>query len=335
MTVRIHFTSEDLARTHLADGPRPLVELHMALRALQEPRYPVRFAAWRHHAVAHLRPRTRQLLDLVPAGGYSTDFCFPVQPSTAEEALEHVRSSTSSYLRQDLQQWSQLQPGVPSWAWRLAAEPDMFQHLVDVLDHAYTQVVAPFWPRIQHLAQADRALRLKHLTDHGMDGLLTRLNPRRLRWIPPVLEADTVNGRDEDLHLNGRGLLLIPSLFRSSFPAINDGTNPQPWLTFPLTDEDRASVLPPTTTATTLSPTPRSLAALLGHTRAAVLCTIADHPTCTTTELARHAHIAPSSASQHATVLRAAGLVDVTRQAHTAHHTLTPLGQALLNPPHL
>lgn len=51
---------------------------------------------------------------------------------------------------------------------------------------------------------------------------------------------------------------------------------------------------------------------------------------CTTGELARRLDISPAGASQHATVLRRAGLVLSTRRRNLVLHTLTPLGRALL-----
>ncbi|MER5935146.1 winged helix-turn-helix domain-containing protein [Streptomyces sp. NPDC002054] len=57
-----------------------------------------------------------------------------------------------------------------------------------------------------------------------------------------------------------------------------------------------------------------TLSTLLGRTRAVVLCVIADHPACTTTQLAQRAGISPASASEHATTLRGAGLTALTRE---------------------
>jgi len=330
VTVRIHFTDEDLGRTRLAEGPRPFVELHVALRVLQETGQPIRFGAWRRDVLTRLQPRARQLLDLIPARGYSTDFFIPVHTAGAEESLEAVRATTRTYLRQDVALWTQLQPRVASWTRRIPAEPDLFQHLADTLGHAHDEMIAPYWPRIARLAQADRALRLRQVADHGMHGLLARLNPRRLRWTPPVLEAATVDGREADVHLGGRGLLLIPSFFRSSYPVVNAGARPQPWMTFPLLTEEGDAVLP-ATAAAAVSRSARSLHALLGRSRATVLSVIADHPGCTTTELAHRAAMSKSGASEHATVLRAAGLTRVTRHRHGARHALTPLGEALMN----
>ncbi|MFJ3965661.1 winged helix-turn-helix domain-containing protein [Streptomyces sp. NPDC090036] len=79
------------------------------------------------------------------------------------------------------------------------------------------------------------------------------------------------------------------------------------------------------------APVPPALSALLGRTRAVVLCVIADRPASTTTQLARRAGISPAGASEHATTLRAAGLTALARERKAALHTLTHLGLTLLN----
>ncbi|MEL5958780.1 winged helix-turn-helix domain-containing protein [Streptomyces sp. CLV115] len=114
------------------------------------------------------------------------------------------------------------------------------------------------------------------------------------------------------------------------YPALDDRAEPQPWLTYPVGLRDTDHFPSRIGTARTLTVS-GSLTALLGHTRAVVLWTIADRPGCTTTELARHAGISPAGASQHATVLRAAGLTRTTRHHNTALHTITPAGHNLLN----
>jgi DNA-binding MarR family transcriptional regulator len=69
----------------------------------------------------------------------------------------------------------------------------------------------------------------------------------------------------------------------------------------------------------------------VGTTRAAVLTTVAEHPGCSTKELAALTGIAPASASEHATVLRRAGLINTVRHRNSAMHSPTALGIALLN----
>ncbi|MGW0577145.1 helix-turn-helix domain-containing protein [Streptomyces sp. NPDC002920] len=49
-----------------------------------------------------------------------------------------------------------------------------------------------------------------------------------------------------------------------------------------------------------------------------------------TSQLARRVGLSIASASEHATVLRRAGLVTTHRTGRTRHHSLTPLGAELL-----
>ena len=74
---------------------------------------------------------------------------------------------------------------------------------------------------------------------------------------------------------------------------------------------------------------PPSLTALLGRTRASVLDILATVPS-TTSELAQRGGMSLSSASEHASVLRAAGLVASHRRGTAVVHSATPLGLQLL-----
>lgn len=80
-----------------------------------------------------------------------------------------------------------------------------------------------------------------------------------------------------------------------------------------------------------LADVPASLCALLGRTRATVLCVIADRPGCSTAQLATGAGISLASAGEHASVLRTAGLTSLTKAGKRALHALSPAGRALLN----
>ena len=68
--------------------------------------------------------------------------------------------------------------------------------------------------------------------------------------------------------------------------------------------------------------------ALLGHTRAAVLELARSERTMS--ELARELRISAASASAHTKTLRSAGLIVTTRNGKSVLHTVTPLGDRLL-----
>ncbi len=184
--------------------------------------------------------------------------------------------------------------------------------------------VLPYWRQAYNRMDLEREARGRIVITKGVERMLSTLHPK-LRWKPPLLEIP--DERHLDVHLDDRGLLLSPSLFLGDHPAVlvdaNQRTAP-PTLVYAI---PRA-----TTTIAMLcgiaQPNDQALAALVGQTRAAALRALAE--TCTTSELARRVNISSAGASQHATVLREAGLITTCRNRNTVLHTLTALGAALL-----
>ncbi|MFI1683005.1 winged helix-turn-helix domain-containing protein [Streptomyces sp. NPDC020607] len=333
MPLRIHFTAADLARTRLAEAPRPMLELDIAVRLLQDGAHAARFGAWRRQSLRRLAPGVRRLFDLIPPTGWSVDFLDHAGAGSIEEAVERVRATPAARVRSDMETWAGRRPGqgLPGWTRALGGDGRLLGELADAVAHAHREVVAPYQEHMDALCRADRVLRAHQVAHGGWDMLLSGLNPRCIRWDSPVLELTTASGFTGDIHLAGRGLLLIPSVFGAVFPAFDETAEAQPWLTYPVGVRDTDLFLAPVETARVLSTVPDSLTALLGHTRAVVLWTIAEHPGCTTGELARRAGISPASASQHATVLRTAGLSCTVRHRNTALHTATYAGTHLLS----
>jgi DNA-binding transcriptional ArsR family regulator len=171
--------------------------------------------------------------------------------------------------------------------------------------------VAPFWRTVRDEVARERARAATLLANGGTEALLTGLSPL-LRWHDPILEAAPVG---EALHPNGRGLLLAPSYFCQDAPITLVRQETMPVLVFPVAHTlalVRDEVLPD----------------LLGRSRATLLEVAADGGS--TSELARRAGVLVSSASQHLTVLRRAGLVMSRREANAVIHQVTPLGVSLL-----
>ena len=126
-----------------------------------------------------------------------------------------------------------------------------------------------------------------------------------------------------EMELGGRGIALVPSVFVGKDPSLLENPNDvdeTPRLILPAADARGGHLWAASRGS--------ALAALVGRNRAAVLQSIADG--CTTTELARRAGISLAAASQHAAVLRGAGLIITRRQGGAVLHVLTPLGAELL-----
>ncbi|MFI7333139.1 ArsR/SmtB family transcription factor [Micromonospora aurantiaca (nom. illeg.)] len=327
--LKIIFSGEDVLRTRVAPAADPLWELVLSLHLLQGRSRDPMMTTWRRTVAHGLRTDTdaeqyRLLLALNPPRGYFPDFLTPSASREGIEAgLDAVRGTPVDMLRRDLTRLAG-ETALPSSAGALArGEPATLHHLTDAMARYQSLAVTPYWARVQAAVEADRARRARAMLDGGAEGLLASLRPN-MRWVSGVLEVlDYPDTRE--LHLDGRGLLLVPSFFCSRTPvALVDPTLP-PVLVYPV---DRLAGLTPASGAAA-SPQGEALAALLGRTRSRVL-QAADEG-CTTGEMARRLRISAAAASQHTTVLRNAGLLVSRRDRNTVLHTLTPLGRAVLD----
>ncbi|MFH9420780.1 ArsR/SmtB family transcription factor [Streptomyces sp. NPDC017529] len=261
---------------------------------------------------------TRLLAPLVPTRGYFPDFLTPPEGLLGiDEGLEALRATPPARLHAELSRLPATRP-LPSWLRELSeGDSAALGRLTGALRSYYENAVAPYWPRLQARIEADRAARGRALVDGGADQLLASLPPA-MRWLPPVLEVDYPV--DRDFFLNGRGLLLLPSYFCRRAPVTLYNPDLTPVLVYPV-DHPAPRPAPPV-------PPAHSLGKLVGRTRSAILHGVGGG--CTTSELARRVDVSLASASQHATVLRDAGLLLTLRHGSAVLHTLTPLGAALL-----
>ncbi|MFH8344051.1 ArsR/SmtB family transcription factor [Streptomyces sp. NPDC018045] len=197
------------------------------------------------------------------------------------------------------------------------------ERLAEAVHEFWRVAVAPYWSRIRAHIQAEQAALERMLAVGGVEHLLSSVQGGG-HWSTPVLELP--HERDEDIRLDGRGLLLAPSLFLPPRQGhLLDTGEPQgqpPLLlsTGPVSD--------PETFWSDPDEEGHTLAALVGATRASVLEALVVSRT--TGELARWLGISGPGASQHTAVLRGAGLIVTHRDRNTARHELTPLGRALL-----
>ncbi|WP_030689756.1 helix-turn-helix transcriptional regulator [Streptomyces globisporus] len=336
--IRLHFTAADLCRITLAPAADALSEAALSARPglspgrAHEGRGPAPGRPHRPRPAArqwHRSPRggagvrAGVLAELVAEDGFVPDFL--LQPSAHDFAggLEAVASTPPERLALDLgipktSGWNGglARPG--RWARELAeGSPAAVRELLDDTRRHFETSVEPLWPRIRRDALTDRALRSEMLLRGGVDALLTTLGTT-WRWQAPTLHLPSA--ATYDVPLCGRGLLLVPSWFATG-PLLMYRPGAATVLVYPMYDgsdgvpadgDDR----------------PEALAALLGRTRAQVLALL--RSPATTTALARRASVSLAAASQHAGVLRGAGLIDTVRTGTAVLHSLTPLGHSLL-----
>jgi DNA-binding transcriptional ArsR family regulator len=324
--LRVHFTAGDLARTRVADGPDPLWESVLSLHQLQERRTESDLADWRRHVLQGGGEPLRLLLPLVPARGYFPDFLTPPEGADGFEAgLDALLSTPRRQLHTQIGRLTTSTTskgrGADPWARSVGEGAAPALHRLGDALRGYRRIaLGSSWQRMRARVEADRSMRSRTQWYGGTEAMLRTFGPG-IRWRAPVLECDYPV--EKDIHLYGRGLLLIPSYFCRHTPvALADPSLP-PTLVYPARMTVAATTSPPGDTAGA------HLARLLGHTRAAVLQSLGGD--CTTTELARRAGVSVSSASEHASVLRGAGLIFSNRQRNAVRHSLTPVGLALLD----
>jgi DNA-binding transcriptional ArsR family regulator len=318
--LRLHFTGDDLARVRVATAPDPLWEILLSLHQLPARTGSTVFGRWRVAVRTRLPAQAGMVRHLAPPVGYSPDFLTPPAGThDLDEGIDAVLATPRRRLRTDLELFAAGRAPAP-WTRRLAdGDRDTLHLLGRALRSYHDRGLAPYWNHIRARVDSDRAVRARALLDGGYEHLLASLHPA-VRWRFPVLEMRYPEHRD--LHLGGRGLLLIPSFFCWRMPITVQDPDLPPVLVYPIEHDPYWLTQGPQRSMSTL-------AALVGGTRATVLEAMADDVT--TTGLARRLAISAASASQHATTLREAGLCTTHRDGNTVHHTLTPLGRALLN----
>jgi hypothetical protein len=326
MVWRIHFTADDLERIQVRPTLGPLAETVKAmslLRCPQQPRTPYR--QWRGQVMGRLTPQMTALTELMPPGSKGVDL--PMLMGTAatiEQGVQALLAVPREQLLVEMEFTDQVSK-LPAAVWAVAETGQARLQLAAAAVAAHRALVEPYWSRIHACLHAEYVAWRRALAVGGPGRLLASVQSQWVRWRPPVLEV--LVPADYDIPLNGRGIALLPSVFVGQIPSLHQvpgDAMAMPWL-----------VLPPAGNRMEqrqLWGNPRSrgaaLAALVGRNRAAVLRTLTEG--CSTTELADRVGISLAAASQHASVLRDAGLITTHRQGSAVLHVLTPLGVELL-----
>jgi Helix-turn-helix domain len=184
--------------------------------------------------------------------------------------------------------------------------------------------IEPFWDRILHCLKAERDACGRAMLTGGMEEALNSRHTS-IRWQAPVLRIET-HQPNRQARLTGQGMTLAPSLF-APHPFLIDshmGWSGLPILVYNVTPAPEAAE-----SMWQGQEGESALRALLGRTRADVLGSLRE--TRSTGEIADRLQISNPSASKHLTVLRRAGFVTTERRQNSAVHSLTPLGEAILD----
>lgn len=297
--ITISFTEADLISTRVLEMPDPALETALSLSVLRGGAVPRDLDQWRRRVRRRLPPSARALIELptLDCGLGPLEVIEALLP--LNRPFERLAAATHA-----------------------ARPPARLMELLRAVQSYFGIAVAPMLPQITASVRKDFESRARNMLAHGIERLLGSLDPR-VRWKVPQLLMPCCG--DQHLPLGGSGLLLVPSFFCWRQPVLVRA-GAKPVVAYPVNRTAAA--------ADGLAGAPRqaddlSLETLLGRTRAAILRAVRDSPN--TSELGDRANVSVSTASEHACVLRNAGLISSDRHRNQMVHTLTPLGEALLD----
>jgi hypothetical protein len=333
--VRFELGVDDLAWTRF--GFSPLAETVRSLAAVSDPSYHALQLPW----VRSIRPALHDLdvsllFSLIgPTRGRErflsgpsraiADCLTPIPTRFVpqfEDELAVLRATPPAIVRRDLLASHAPDPvprpltAVTRRGHRAVAA--LLHRICDELERYHEVAVAPSWPDMRLVLEADTTYRARQLATGGARLLFADMHPN-LRWHDGALEIEEMIS-EHTVKASGRGLLLMPSIF---------ALKPLP----PLVPEEPPSLVYSSRGIGTLwSPPPpapsSALASLIGAPRAQLLDMLAEP--LATIELARRLKVTPSAVSQHLKVLHDGGLVNRARDGRQVLYRRSDLGDQLV-----
>jgi DNA-binding transcriptional ArsR family regulator len=310
---------EDLGTVRFAWSPA--WETLSAVRMFIDPRGRPYHESW-HASMAGEAARLRlgPLFAVNPLRGSVPDFLTPpprVPTPRFSDQLAEIRATPPEQVAEELRRCRSTLKGNGQGVDKMLTDPAAARDLLaDQVQAAWERLVAPFWPRIQAVLNADVAYRARQLTGQGLRPMLEGIDAR-ITWGDGTVIVN--DGMDLLVELRGRGLVLMPSAYIwPTVAAIVD----EPW---------QPTIVYPARGIADLwqqaAPPPDALVRLLGRTRAQLLARL-DRPASTSTLAALHG-LSPSGTSKHLIAMRGAGLISGTRHGHEIRYARTRLGTEL------
>ncbi|WP_433245156.1 ArsR family transcriptional regulator [Streptosporangium sp. CA-135522] len=327
--IRIELDEPTLARTRIATSP--LWETLCSLFLLRRAQVPWPYDRWaaRARSVLATVPETAPVDLVFRLGWRFPDFLSPIPRSaspTIEEELDRLRATDPDVMAAEIN----LQTSTPDLDRFLKNPVRALGELADGLQAYWDAALAPYWPAMRGALDEEMLFRARLLAADGPDALLGALHDR-VRWEYPVLtlvkppEAD--RSHEREFAFDDQRLLLIPLIF--SRGALMCTTR----------EGDVVAVSYQARGSVVLADRRRErpgeaeqdrLAVLLGNGRAAVLCALYPRPS-TTAGLAATLGLAPSTVSEHLSILVAAGVAHRHRAGRRVLYGLEPAGLALVD----
>lgn len=316
--LEVPFSALELTRTRFAFSP--IWEAVASMRVLRNPGEHALHLPWVKATRAKLDDAGLDIdlfFDLVPdrrVPSFLTVTPVTPMPDLADE-LAALRDLPAKSVRRALEH---MDPPRSAAVARLHRNPEAgMERLADLIETYWKLALEPHWHRMRSLIEGDISYHARKLVEGGAESLLNDLSPM-VSWKDGKLR---VEHKATSLPLEGRGLVLVPSIF--VWPAVSSKTDShwRPVLRYPA--RGIATLWDQGGTATS-----EALAAVIGRTRAILLTELA--APASTTELAQRARLTAGGVSQHLAVLRAAGLVSAQRAGRSVLYSRTSTAEGLM-----
>jgi Family of unknown function (DUF5937)/Helix-turn-helix domain len=321
----IRMSADDVALTRFAVSP--LGETVAAMRVLLAPgahAVHLQWVRWAREELAREPVDLGMLPAMLPRRGARPEFLTPA-PDTRlpdfEAELARLRRTRTADVRASLGRTYGSRARMPASVRPLHDDPRRgLADLTGTLDRLWRRLVAPYWPRLSRVLDADIVRRSRRVAEEGIAGLAADLHPD-VHWTVEGLALDLPAGNDEEVQLGRGGLVLVPSVFNWPGIMVKMATTSRTTLRYPargavaVWEQDQGGT------------TAGALVGLLGRPRTRILQRLA--VPATTVELARDLGVTPSAVSQHLTALLAARLVARERQGRSVLYLRTPLADEL------
>jgi DNA-binding transcriptional ArsR family regulator len=314
------FDTEALTRVRFAISP--MIEMMASHLALEDPDRAALHMPW----VEQARERTQELdlsvlRALLSAPGYRPDFINPPPSSplvALEDELATMLATPAAQAREEVLRSYEGRTPPPVLDPFLTDPESALADLARLLRSYWDGAMAAHWGRIRSVLEHDVLYRSRQMADGGTHRVFEDLDPS-VTWHDGTLRIDQCC--DGTLELDGRGLLLLPSVF--VWPKVMLVTEPpwQPTLIYPARGVGMLWEPPQ-------APPSDALVKLIGRNRAALLLAL-DRPR-STSDLAGALGVTDGGISQQLAILADAGLVSRRRVNRYVLYLRSCDGDALL-----
>jgi len=317
----LELTSDDLATTRFALSP--MAELTGALQVLGGRYLPPGLGHWaaqaspRYLVLRRADPLLAALTDLMCITTWLPDF-MSLPPrgmdTTFAGELAGVRSTPPAQVRADLLRASEGRPLAPT-----LDRDDIPAAVAGTLQAAWTQLLAPDWPRLRAILERDVIHRAGLLVTYGWARAFDSLADD-VRWkTDGRIEIHALTGPSH--RIRGASLTLVPNGFAGQWLSLD----PPHAYAFHYPARGTAALWEAE------PPAPAGMDRLIGRPRARLLHAL--QTPATTSQLSQQLAMTLGGTSTHLAILCQAGLITRARSAPTVLYSRTALGDALADSP--